>query len=127
MNSPVELADQNVTDSFEVAADPHPGTTEAAPVATPAPRPTNLAATNTFAVVAIILAFIQPIAAVVFGHIGMSQIKKNGDAGRGLAITALIVGYCSIAMLALFLVMYVGFFVVWGIAMSGAYSGGYGW
>ncbi len=55
--------------------------------------PTTLAHTNAFAMVAIILAFIQPIAAIVFGHMGLSQIKRNGDAGRGLALTGLIIGY----------------------------------
>lgn len=79
--------------------------------AQPAPQrpaqPTNLAQTNAFALVAIILAFIQPIAAIVFGHMSLSQIKRTGDAGRGLALTGLIIGYVYVAFLVLFIIFYV--------------------
>lgn len=83
-----------------------------------APHQTTLAHTNTFAVVSLILAFIQPIAGIVFGHMGMSQIKKNGDAGRGIALTGLIVGYVYTALLITFFIAYIGFFIFLGIAMS---------
>lgn len=76
----------------------------------PAPRsalPTTLAQTNTFALVAIILAFLQPIGAIVFGHMALSQIKRNGDAGRGIALTGLIVGYVSVAFFVVFILLYV--------------------
>ncbi len=80
--------------------------------AKPLPTKTTVAETNTYALIAIILAFMVPIAGVIFGHLGLSQIKRNGDAGRGLALTALIYGYSLVALGAIFIILYVGFFIV---------------
>lgn len=66
-----------------------------------------MASTNAFAVVSIILVFIQPIAGIIFGHIALSQIKRSGDSGRGLALTGVIIGYIVAALLAIFVVLYV--------------------
>ncbi|MBL3678374.1 DUF4190 domain-containing protein [Leucobacter chromiireducens subsp. solipictus] len=68
--------------------------------------------TNTFAFLAIILAFISPIAGIVFGHMGLSQIKRTGDAGRGIALTGLIISYAWFAFLVVFMVLYIGFIVM---------------
>lgn len=85
---------------------------------------TTLAYTNTFALVSIITAFISPIAAVVFGHLALGQIKRNGDAGRGLALTGLIIGYSYFAFIALFIIFYLSIiglmFASMGALMSGA-------
>ena len=35
---------------------------------------------------------------VITGHIGMSQIKKTGEKGRGLALWGLIIGYLGLAI-----------------------------
>ena len=72
-----------------------------------AQQPTTLAYTNTFALVAVILGFLQPIAGIVFGHLALGQIKRNGDTGRGLALTGLIVGYVMVAFWVAFIVFYV--------------------
>ena len=85
--------------------------------------PTTLAHTNAFALVAIILAFIVPIAGIVFGHMGLSQIKRNGDSGRGLALTGLIVGYAFFVMIALFFITYIGIIII-AFASFGAAMGG---
>ncbi|MFF8816627.1 DUF4190 domain-containing protein [Leucobacter sp. NPDC015123] len=86
------------------------------------PQRTTVKDTNTYALVAIILAFIAPIAGIIFGHLGLNQIKRTGDAGRGLALTAVIYGYCTIALGVLFVVMYIGFIVmIIGAAASGSY------
>lgn len=74
--------------------------------------PTTLAATNTYAVVAVILAFIQPIAGIVFGHLALSQIKRTGDGGRGLALTGLLLGYIYIAFILLFVIFYVSMIAI---------------
>lgn len=89
---------------------PAPGYAQS-PAGYPAPqvRPstsTKLADTNTFALVAVILAFLQPIAAIVFGHIALGQIKRTGDAGRGLALTGLVIGYVTTALLLVFIFIY---------------------
>ncbi|WP_166868849.1 MULTISPECIES: DUF4190 domain-containing protein [unclassified Salinibacterium] len=55
--------------------------------------------TNTLALVSMILSlasivFLLPaLAGVVCGHIALSQIKRTGEAGRGMALTGIIVGY----------------------------------
>ncbi|MBO1902203.1 DUF4190 domain-containing protein [Leucobacter weissii] len=82
--------------------------------------PTTLAGTNAFALVSVILAFIQPIAGIVFGHIGLNQIKRNGDAGRGLALTGVIVGYIWLVIIALIFIAYIGIIIV---AISSAAAG----
>ena len=87
-----------------------------------APAGTTLEKTNTFAFLAIIFAFLSPIAGIVFGHMGLSQIKRNGDAGRGIALTGLIISYAYFVLIALFLVIYIGFlftiFAALGSTMS---------
>jgi len=64
------------------------------PVATPfsAAAPT-MQKTNTLAIVALISAFIVPLAGIITGHIALSQIKKTGQAGHGLALAGTVLGY----------------------------------
>lgn len=92
--------------------------------AAPSTSATTLDKTNTFALLSIILAFLSPIAGIVFGHLGLSQIKRNGDAGRGIALTGLIISYAYFVFLAIFIVLYIGFFAVM-IGSLGAMSSGY--
>ena len=89
--------------------------------------PTTLAHTNTFALVSILTVFLQPIAGIVFGHIGLSQIKRNGDAGRGIALTGLILGYAYFAMLVVFIGLYVSMIGIMIASMGAAFGdfGGY--
>ncbi|WP_052492603.1 DUF4190 domain-containing protein [Leucobacter komagatae] len=88
-----------------------------------APAATTLKDTNTYAVIAIILAFIAPIAGIIFGHLGLNQVKRNGDAGRGLALTALIYGYCVTALGILFIGLYISAFALMiGAATSAGFS-----
>lgn len=68
---------------------------------------TTLGQTNAYALVAIIMAFIMPILGIIFGHLSLSQIKRTGDAGRGLALTGLIFGYAYVAFIVLFMIFYV--------------------
>ncbi|CAM5363261.1 DUF4190 domain-containing protein [Leifsonia shinshuensis] len=66
----------------------------------PAPR------TNVLAIVSLVSAFAVSIVAVITGHIALSQIKRTGEVGRGMALAGLIIGYVGIAFVALF-------FIVW--------------
>src|ERR1700712_1070487 len=59
--------------------------------------------TNVLAIVSLILGvvsyftgFFLAIGAVITGHIALSQIKKTGAKGRGMALGGLILGYVSI-------------------------------
>ncbi|MGO4782401.1 DUF4190 domain-containing protein [Cryobacterium sp. W22_MBD10_FK3] len=61
--------------------------------------------TNTLAIVSLVTGFCCSIAAVVTGHIALGQIKRTGEAGRGLAIAGLVLGYASIAITTLLLIL----------------------
>jgi hypothetical protein len=39
-----------------------------------------------------------PLAAVITGHLAMSQINRNNEGGRGMAIAGLVMGYASIGL-----------------------------
>jgi hypothetical protein len=90
----------------------------AAPVAYQAPRPTNVLAI--IGLIASCLGFTIP--GVVMGHIALSQIKRTGEAGHGLAVAALIVGYIVMGLTVLFVIGYVIVLVVifGAFATSGA-------
>jgi peptidyl-prolyl cis-trans isomerase B (cyclophilin B) len=66
---------------------------------------------NTLSIVAFILAFVVSIGAVICGHIALSQIKRTGERGRGLAIWALVLGYLGIAIGVLLVVL-------WAVALA---------
>lgn len=55
--------------------------------------------TNTMAILAIIFGFGGGLLGIVFGHIALSQIRRTGEKGRGLALTGLIFGYLGLAAL----------------------------
>ena len=49
--------------------------------------------TNALAIASLICAFFFAPLAIVFGHLSLSQIKKSGEDGRGLAVAGLVLGY----------------------------------
>lgn len=50
------------------------------------------------AIIAFLVPIIIPIAAVVLGHIAISQLKRTpGTGGKGMALTGLILGYIPLA------------------------------
>ncbi|MFC9559314.1 DUF4190 domain-containing protein [Agromyces sp. NPDC056965] len=73
--------------------------------------------TNVLAIVSLVSAFFVSLAAVITGHIALSQIKKTGEQGRGLAIAGLIIGYVGLAAGLIWII------VVIAILMAGAASG----
>lgn len=72
------------------------------PAAPPAPTPYASAPTgpktNTLAIVSLVLAFFISLGAIICGHIALSQIKKTGENGRGLAMAGLILGYVGFVL-----------------------------
>lgn len=89
---------------------------------TPTAQPTTLAYTNTFALLAIVFAFISPLAGIIFGHLALGQIKRNGDAGRGIGLTGLILSYTYFAVILLFIIAYIGFIIIMFGAMGAVFS-----
>lgn len=51
---------------------------------------------NVLSIVSLVSAFFVSVVAIVTGHIALSQIKRTGEKGRGLAIAGLVIGYVSI-------------------------------
>ena len=86
--------------------------------------------TNGMAIAALVSALVFAPAGIVFGHIALSQIKRTGEDGRGMALAGLILGYVltlvSIVTVVIFIM--VGMFVVDrantdpGVDHSGHYS-----
>lgn len=61
--------------------------------------------TNTMAILAIIFGFFGGILGIVFGHIALSQIRRTGEGGRGLAITGLVFGYIGVGLTIILLIV----------------------
>lgn len=54
----------------------------------PPPRPTN-----SMAIASLICAFLFAPLGIIFGHISLSQIKRTGEEGHGLAVAGLVISY----------------------------------
>ncbi len=65
---------------------------------------------NTMSIVALVLAFFFSIVGVILGFVALSQIKRTGEQGRGLAIAAIIVGFVEIALSIIFGVIFFAIF-----------------
>ena len=63
------------------------------------------------------------VAAVILGHLGLSQVKKTGEQGRTYAITGLVTGYVSIAIGIIAIVLIALFF---GALILGGLGYGFG-
>ena len=67
------------------------------PAAAPAPAPAEK--WNVLSIIAFIIVFFGfSVISIILGFIGLSQIKKTGERGRGLALWAIILGFVSIAV-----------------------------
>jgi TRAP-type C4-dicarboxylate transport system permease small subunit len=90
--------------------------------APPAQKTNVLAIVSLVASIAglVILWGIGSLAGVITGHIAMSQIKKTGEQGRGMALGGLIVGYIGLAFAIIGVIIFVVVF-----ASLATYSGTY--
>lgn len=80
------------------------------PTAIPTPNAVDPQSTNVLSIVAFVLSLIGfNVIAIVLGFIGLSQVKKTGQRGRGFAIAAVIIGFASIV---LFVLILIPFFVL---------------
>ena len=66
-----------------------------------------VARTNTLAIVALVLSFFVPLGGIICGHLALGQIKRTGEAGHGLALAGLIIGYVYSALIVLFVIIYI--------------------
>jgi hypothetical protein len=87
--------------------------------------------TNTFALVGFILSIagfvtgITAIAGIILGHIGLHQIKKTGEAGHGLGVAALIMGYIQVGLAVLAVIAFVIIFILFSVAWMNHNGGMY--
>jgi len=68
--------------------------------------------TNTLAILALVLAFVVSIGGIICGHIALSQIKRTGEGGRGLALAGLVIGYVFTGLGLLIVIGYIVFFAI---------------
>lgn len=62
--------------------------------------------TNTLAVVALVLGIVGVnLGGIICGHIALSQIRRTGEGGRGMAIAGLVLGYVWVAVVVLLLIV----------------------
>lgn len=80
------------------ASTPEPAPAPApAPPAAAAPAPATGEKWNVLSIVAFVIVFFGfSLISIILGFIGLNQIKKTGERGRGLAIWAIILGFLSI-------------------------------
>ena len=65
---------------------------------------------NVLAVLALVLGFVFPLAAIPIGHWARHQIARTGEHGGGLALIGMVLGYLALAASLMFLiVLIVGF------------------
>lgn len=93
---------------------PKSSTSSAAPTAPPAtaaPAAPSAPAgkTSGVAIAAIIFAFLFPLIGLILGIIALTQIKKNHEGGKGLAVASIVISI---------IIMVVGFLAIFGFAFA---------
>ncbi len=89
-------------------------------------NPIDTTTTNTYALIGFVLSlssfivFITAIPGVILGHMGLSQIKKTNEGGRGLGIAALVIGYIQIGLVALVALIGMVFLILFVLAAIAA-------
>lgn len=75
----------------------------------PAPVPSQSASAekwNVLSIVGFVLSLLGfNVVAIVLGFIGLNQVKKTGERGRGLAIAAIIIGFISIVLFIIIMIV----------------------
>lgn len=60
-------------------------------------QPLQSQKTNGFAIASLVCSLLCiSVLGIIFGHVGMSQINRNREGGRGLAVAGLILGYIGL-------------------------------
>jgi Domain of unknown function (DUF4190) len=72
--------------------------------------------TNTYAILALVLAFVFAPLGIVFGVLARKQIRQTGEEGDGLALAGLIIG-------SIFTAIFVLFIVIWIVAIASIAGG----
>ena len=64
--------------------------------------------TNGFAIASLVCSLLCfSLLGIIFGHVGLSQINRNREGGRGLAVAGLILGYIGlVALIAIYVLVF---------------------
>jgi peptidyl-prolyl cis-trans isomerase B (cyclophilin B) len=62
---------------------------------------------NTMSIVAFIVTFFVSVVGIILGFIALSQIKRTGEQGRGLALAAIIIGFVALALGIIFTIIFI--------------------
>ena len=73
----------------------------------PPPRPTNGLAIASMVLGILWLYWIGSILALVFGYVARSQIRQRNEAGNGMAIAGIVLGWIGVATLVVTLIIVV--------------------
>src|SRR6188472_3242299 len=94
-----------------------PAVPPAAPAAAPAAYAPEGPKTNVLGIVSLVTSILGlSIVGVITGHIALSQIKKRGEGGHGLALAGTIIGWVGCALWILFWAVWIFWIVVYGAA-----------
>jgi peptidyl-prolyl cis-trans isomerase B (cyclophilin B) len=61
--------------------------------------------TNGLAIAALITSFFVSILGIILGFVALNQIKTSGEQGRGLALAGIIIGFVSIGIVLLWIII----------------------
>lgn len=61
--------------------------------------------TNVLAVLALVFGVVLGLVAIPLGHVALSQIRRTGESGRGMAIAGLILGYLALVVVLAYVVV----------------------
>lgn len=87
---------------------PTPAPQPAAPAYAPAPAAPG-APWNVLSIISLVTSILWiSLVGIITGHIALSQIKRTGEQGRGLAIAGLIIGYVGIVGAIIFAIVWIG-------------------
>jgi hypothetical protein len=81
-------------------------------------QPLTIRKTNGFAVGSLVCGIVMPffgVPAIILGHMARGQIRKSGERGDGMAVAGLIIGYLSLSVWVLIILI--------GIAHGGGGGG----
>lgn len=65
--------------------------------------------TNSFAIAALVCAFVVPPLGLIFGFVAKMQIKESGEEGDGLATAAIVISIVLMLVLVLYFILIVAF------------------
>ncbi|OOP59478.1 peptidylprolyl isomerase [Arthrobacter sp. SRS-W-1-2016] len=60
--------------------------------------------TNVLAILSLVFGIVGGIVAIPIGHIALSQIRRTGEGGRGMALAGLALAYSWVALILVYFV-----------------------